>query len=211
MCSLPALTMLHCSKQLALPPHVTLPTCCLLLVPPNLSLLLLQNGSAGKPAPEDPQQQQPQQPYSSTPVPRQPPASQQTPPPQQQQQQQQPSPPSAAAAVNATTTTSSSSSDPQQQQQRQPWPPDVPWGLDTVVGVLSLWLLAYVAIGQLLVPAVLGFLDLERAAMSARELALLNLCVDCFQVCAGGLTPVLGCGRCGNLLDEGRWAFPSSM
>jgi len=38
-----------------------------------------------------------------------------------------------------------------------------------------------VAIGQLLVPAVLSFLDLERAAMSARESALLNLCVDCFQ------------------------------
>lgn len=49
------------------------------------------------------------------------------------------------------------------------------------MGVLSLWLLAYVAIGQLLVPAVLALLDLERGAMSARELALLNLCVDCFQ------------------------------
>lgn len=46
-----------------------------------------------------------------------------------------------------------------------------------MLGVLSLWLLAYVAIGQVLMPAVLSLLDLERAAMSARELALLNLYV----------------------------------
>jgi hypothetical protein len=62
----------------------------------------------------------------------------------------------------------------------------VPWGLGTLVRVLGLWLLAYIAMGQLLVPALLIGLDVERAALGARGQALLNLGVDMGQVRARG-------------------------
>jgi hypothetical protein len=147
--------------------------------------------------PQPPAQQQQQYPADSI---------QQPPPlPQQQQLQQQQDPAAAAvAAVPAAANTSVLDSNLPAQQQQQ-WPPDVPWGLDTVVGVLSLWMLAYVAIGQLLVPAALTALDLERAAMCPRELALLNLCVDCFQA---ALTLLLLAKCLGRYRPRTRGLFP---
>lgn len=175
---------------------------------------LMQAGASEDDNTPPQQQQQPlQQPVSNVPpLQSQPPAQQQQypaesiqqPPLQQQQLQQQgPSVP-AAASTDVPDSSSSSSALPTQQQQQQ-WPPDVPWGLDTVVGVLSLWLLAYVAIGQLLVPSVLTALDLERAAMCPRELALLNLCVDCFQA---ALTLLLLAKCLGRYRPRTRGLFP---
>ena len=54
-----------------------------------------------------------------------------------------------------------------------------------VVQVMGLWLLAYIALGQLLVPAALGLAGVERAALGARATAALNLALDAGQV---GLT-----------------------
>lgn len=70
----------------------------------------------------------------------------------------------------------------QQQQQQQPWPPDVPWGLSKAFQVMGLWLLAYFATGQLLVPATLAVFDLDQAHLSARGSAVLNLALDILQV-----------------------------
>ncbi|KAF8055665.1 hypothetical protein HT031_006687 [Scenedesmus sp. PABB004] len=84
----------------------------------------------------------------------------------------------AAGAAVAAVAGGASSAAPKQ----PPWPPDVPWGLGKVVQVMGLWLLAYVAMGQLLVPALLALLDIDQAAMSARGAALLNLGLDVGQV-----------------------------
>jgi hypothetical protein len=51
-----------------------------------------------------------------------------------------------------------------------------------VVQVMGLWLLAYLALGQLVVPALLALLGVDQAALGPRGSALLNLSLDLGQV-----------------------------
>jgi hypothetical protein len=151
-------------------------------------------------------------------------------PPQQQQQPtqlQQPlatavPPPPPAANSNSIASTSSGSdlaeqqqhvqqSDPNQQQQQQqqaaaapPWPPDIPWGLGKVVQVMGLWLLAYLALGQLVVPALLALLGVDQAALGPRGSALLNLSLDLGQV---GITLAMLAGCLGRYAPRQRGLF----
>jgi hypothetical protein len=144
-----------------------------------------------------------------------------------QTQQQQPDsstlPPPPAANSNSMVSSSSivSSTDaPEQQPQGQqldlvqhsaaaaaaapPWPPDIPWGLGKVVQVMGLWLLAYLALGQLVVPALLALLGVDQAALGPRGSALLNLSLDLGQV---GITAAILAGCLGHYRPQQRGLF----
>ena len=45
----------------------------------------------------------------------------------------------------------------------------VPWGFDTVVGVMALWLVAFWALGYIVVPGLLELLGITREALSPRS------------------------------------------
>ncbi|KXZ47186.1 hypothetical protein GPECTOR_37g192 [Gonium pectorale] len=60
--------------------------------------------------------------------------------------------------------------------------PRVPWKLDKVFQVMTLWLLAYFIIGQIGVPLVLDALGIYRPEMSVRGSAMLHLCLDLCQL-----------------------------
>uniref|UniRef100_A0A383W3W3 CAAX prenyl protease 2/Lysostaphin resistance protein A-like domain-containing protein n=1 Tax=Tetradesmus obliquus TaxID=3088 RepID=A0A383W3W3_TETOB len=143
----------------------------------------------------------------------------------QQQQQQQPAatavPPPPAANSNSVASNSSSTElaeqqqqqqlDPEQQQQQSSaaaaapqWPPDIPWGLGKVVQVMGLWLLAYLALGQLAVPALLSGLGVDQAALGPRGGALLNLSLDLGQV---GITAAILAGCLGRYAPRQRGLF----
>lgn len=48
--------------------------------------------------------------------------------------------------------------------------------------VMTLWVIAYIFIGQVAVPAVLSALDVERMELSMRGQAVLHLCLDIAQL-----------------------------
>ena len=54
----------------------------------------------------------------------------------------------------------------------------VPWGLGKVIQVMLLWLLAYILMGQVAVPAALSLLGIDRDYMGVRGHAVLHLCLD---------------------------------
>jgi hypothetical protein len=58
----------------------------------------------------------------------------------------------------------------------------VPWGLGKVAQVMSLWLLAYILVGQVLFPIALSMLGLDRDYLTLRGHALLHLALDVCQV-----------------------------
>ena len=65
----------------------------------------------------------------------------------------------------------------------QPYPWCVPpWGLGKVAQVMSLWLLAYILIGQALFPMALSLLGLDRDYLTLRGHAVLHLCLDLSQL-----------------------------
>lgn len=60
--------------------------------------------------------------------------------------------------------------------------PIVPWGGAKIFQVMALWLLAYVIIGQVVLPIALTLLGIDRDAMSIRGHALLHLSLDVSQL-----------------------------
>ena len=62
----------------------------------------------------------------------------------------------------------------------------VPWGLDTVAGVMGLWLLAFWSLGYVLVPGALEAAGVARDELTARGAALLHLALDAGELAATG-------------------------
>ncbi|GIL61027.1 hypothetical protein Vafri_15400 [Volvox africanus] len=60
--------------------------------------------------------------------------------------------------------------------------PKVPWGLSKVFQVMTLWLLAYIIIGHVIVPLVLSCLGVDRLELTVRNHAVLHLCLDVSQL-----------------------------
>jgi hypothetical protein len=48
---------------------------------------------------------------------------------------------------------------------------------------MALWMLAYIIMGQVILPTTLLLLDIERDALGMRGQALLHLSIDVSQVC----------------------------
>ncbi|EFJ49865.1 hypothetical protein VOLCADRAFT_80447 [Volvox carteri f. nagariensis] len=60
--------------------------------------------------------------------------------------------------------------------------PKVPWGLGKVFQVMTLWLLAYIIIGHVIVPLILSCLGVDRLELTVRSHAVLHLCLDLSQL-----------------------------
>ncbi|KAI8473748.1 MAG: hypothetical protein J3K34DRAFT_453569 [Monoraphidium minutum] len=60
----------------------------------------------------------------------------------------------------------------------------VPWGWGKIFQVMGLWLLAYVGLGQVVVPLGLGLAGLEYEELGYRATALLHLAMDAAQLAA---------------------------
>lgn len=60
--------------------------------------------------------------------------------------------------------------------------PPVPWGWGKIFQVMGLWLLAYVGLGQVVVPLGLGLAGLEYEELGYRATALLHLAMDAVQL-----------------------------
>ncbi|GLC35872.1 hypothetical protein PLESTB_000514600 [Pleodorina starrii] len=76
-----------------------------------------------------------------------------------------------------------------EQVEKQPLPssaqeglPKVPWGFGKIFQVMMLWLLAYIIIGHVVVPLILGCLGVDRLELTVRSHAVLHLCLDLSQL-----------------------------
>lgn len=60
--------------------------------------------------------------------------------------------------------------------------PKVPWGVGKISQVMLLWLIAYVIVGQVVVPIAVSLLGLDRDTLSIRSHAILHLGLDVSQL-----------------------------